>query len=169
MDKIVIEHLSVRYSDGTESLRDISLAIPANASHGAVWPGRRGQIDPAAGAQPPERPGRCGRACPGEVLINGQNILDPDTDVIALRRKVGMVFSRPVPLPLTIYQNVSYGLELAGERSKVVLDEAVESALEPGRAVGRGLRPAERSRPSRSPAGSSSACAWRARWRWSRR
>jgi len=49
--------------------------------------------------------------------------------VIGLRRKIGMVFSRPVTLPLTIFQNVSYGLEVAGERRKPVLQNAVESAL----------------------------------------
>ena len=49
--------------------------------------------------------------------------------MIALRRKVGMVFSRPVPLPLSIYENVSYGLELMGEKRKSKLDEAVERAL----------------------------------------
>ncbi len=65
----------------------------------------------------------------GKVTINGVNILDPRLDVIQLRRKIGMVFSRPVPLPLTIYKNVSYGLEVGGERKKSVLDSAVEKAL----------------------------------------
>jgi len=49
--------------------------------------------------------------------------------VIALRRKVGMVFARPVVLPLTIRQNLTYGLELAGEKRKSRLDEAVERSL----------------------------------------
>ena len=65
----------------------------------------------------------------GKVLIDGVNVLDPDLDVIALRRKVGIVFSRPLPLPLTIYKNVSYGLEVAGEKRRDVLDDAVERAL----------------------------------------
>ncbi len=65
----------------------------------------------------------------GRVLLNGRNIYDPDANVIELRRKMGIVFSRPVPLPLTIYQNVSYGLEVAGIRSKSRLDDAVEKAL----------------------------------------
>jgi phosphate transport system ATP-binding protein len=70
-------------------------------------------------------------------LLNGENILDPRTDVVELRRKVGMVFSRPVPLPLTISQNISYGFEIAGERRKSRLDEAVERAL---RQVACGMR-----------------------------
>jgi phosphate transport system ATP-binding protein len=65
----------------------------------------------------------------GQVLFNGQNILDPVVNVVELRRKIGIVFSRPVPLPLTIYQNVSFGLEMAGELRKAKLDEAVERAL----------------------------------------
>jgi phosphate transport system ATP-binding protein len=69
------------------------------------------------------------RQLSGRILIDGENILDLKTDVIALRRKVGMVFARPVVLPLTIRQNLTYGLELAGEKRKSRLDEAVERSL----------------------------------------
>ncbi len=65
----------------------------------------------------------------GTVLIDQINVLDPELDVIDLRRKVGIVFSRPLPLPLTIIQNVTYGLEIAGEKRRNVLDEAVERSL----------------------------------------
>jgi phosphate transport system ATP-binding protein len=65
----------------------------------------------------------------GRILIDGENILDLKTDVIALRRKVGMVFARPVVLPLSIRGNLTYGLELAGETRSSVLDEAVERSL----------------------------------------
>jgi phosphate transport system ATP-binding protein len=65
----------------------------------------------------------------GKILFNGQNILDPKVNAVELRRKIGIVFSRPVPLPLSIYQNVSFGLEVGGERSKPRLDTAVERAL----------------------------------------
>jgi phosphate transport system ATP-binding protein len=129
MNKIVIEHLTLRYSDGTESIRDLSMAIPANAITALMGPSGGGKstflrvlnrLNDLADVV----------AQSGIVLIDGHNILDPETDVIALRRKVGMVFSRPLPLPLSIYQNVSYGLEVAGERSRVVLDKAVREALE---------------------------------------
>ncbi len=50
----------------------------------------------------------------GCVLLDGQNILDPALDVIALRRRVGMVFQRPTPFPKSIYENVAYGLRIAG-------------------------------------------------------
>jgi phosphate transport system ATP-binding protein len=69
------------------------------------------------------------KASSGKILIDGQNILDPQTDVIALRRKVGMVFARPVVLPMSIRQNLTYGLELAGEKRKSKLDDAVERSL----------------------------------------
>jgi phosphate transport system ATP-binding protein len=65
----------------------------------------------------------------GEVLFNGKNILSPDINPIELRRKIGMVFSRPVPLPLSVYENVAYGLLMAGERDRKKLDFAVEEAL----------------------------------------
>jgi len=58
------------------------------------------------------------------------DILDLATDVIALRRRIGMVFARPVVLPLTIRQNVTYGLELAGQRDRRTLSDAVQRSLE---------------------------------------
>ena len=63
------------------------------------------------------------------------NILDPKLDVTQLRRKIGIVFSRPMPLPLTVSQNVSYGLEVAGERDRRKL-EKLWKRLSPGCPVG---------------------------------
>lgn len=65
----------------------------------------------------------------GKVLYNGQNIYDKNTDVEALRKKVGMVFQKPNPFPKSIYENVIYGLRINGERKKSVLDEAMEKSL----------------------------------------
>ena len=65
----------------------------------------------------------------GSIRVRGQEINDPRLDKIALRRKVGMVFARPVVLPLTIRENLTYGLEMAGEKNRVKLDEAVERSL----------------------------------------
>jgi phosphate transport system ATP-binding protein len=128
MDKIVIEHLTLTYSDGTESLKDISLAIPANTITVFFGPAGGGKssllrvlnrLNDLADVT----------VLKGKALINGEDILSPEVDVSALRRKVGMVFSRPVPLPLSIYDNVSYGLVMAGVKNKKRLDEAVELAL----------------------------------------
>ena len=69
------------------------------------------------------------RANSGQILIDGENILDPEIDVISLRRKVGMVFARPVVLPMSIRENIIYGLELAGEKRRSKLDEAMERSL----------------------------------------
>ena len=128
MNKIEIENLSLQYSDGTESLRDVSMGVPANAVTALFGPAGGGKSTLL----------RClnrlndlteVKASSGKILIDGQNILDPQTDVIALRRKVGMVFARPVVLPMSIRQNLTYGLELAGEKRKSKLDDAVEHSL----------------------------------------
>lgn len=65
----------------------------------------------------------------GEVLLDGQNIYAPDTDVIALRKRVGMVFQRPNPFPMSIYDNVAYGPRVHGITKKRQLDEIVEKSL----------------------------------------
>lgn len=65
----------------------------------------------------------------GEVHIDGQNILGNNVDVVALRRKVGMVFQRPNPFPKSIYENVAYGPRLQGLRNKAELDAIVEKSL----------------------------------------
>lgn len=65
----------------------------------------------------------------GEIRLGGKNIFDKDVDVARLRRQVGMVFQKPNPFPKTIYENVAYGLRLAGQNKKSVLDDTVEWAL----------------------------------------
>ncbi|WP_420935088.1 phosphate ABC transporter ATP-binding protein PstB [Alteromonas sp. A081] len=65
----------------------------------------------------------------GEVIIDGKNINSKKTNVSRLRAKVGMVFQRPNPFPMSIYENVCYGLKLQGVRVRRNLDDAVESAL----------------------------------------
>jgi len=128
MNKITIEHLNLQYSDGTESLRDINLVVPANAVSVFFGPAGSGKSSLL----------RCLnrlndlaeiRTITGRILLDGENILDPGTDTVALRRRVGMVFARPVVLPMTIRQNLTYGLELAGEKRPSRLEEAVERGL----------------------------------------
>src|SRR5687768_14063290 len=68
----------------------------------------------------------------GEIRILDKNIYDPDVSLVELRKSVGMVFQRPNPLPISIYDNVVFGLRLHTESSalnKSVLDQAVETAL----------------------------------------
>ena len=65
----------------------------------------------------------------GTFKVKGQDIYAPTTDVIEVRRKVGMVFQKSNPLPKSIYENVVYGLRVAGIRDKATLDEACERSL----------------------------------------
>ncbi|WP_416187317.1 phosphate ABC transporter ATP-binding protein PstB [Hydrocarboniphaga sp.] len=65
----------------------------------------------------------------GSLTLDGKNIYDRDVDIAMLRRRVGMVFQKPNPFPKSIYENVAYGLRLAGINKKRVIDETVEWAL----------------------------------------
>ena len=65
----------------------------------------------------------------GEVLIDGENIYNPDIDVTSLRKEVGMVFQRPNPFPMSIYDNIAYGPKVHGIKKKEKLNEIVEKSL----------------------------------------
>ncbi len=65
----------------------------------------------------------------GRIDVMGRDVFSTDTDVIEIRRKVGMVFQKSNPLPKSIYENVVYGLRIAGIRDKTTLDEACERSL----------------------------------------
>ncbi len=128
MNKIEIKNLTLHYSDGTESLQNITLGIPANRITVIFGPAGGGKssllrtlnrLNDLVDVTHLE----------GEVLLDGENILDPDVDVIRLRRRVGMVFARPVVLPMSIRRNLTYGLEVAGVRDSAKLDAAVERSL----------------------------------------
>jgi phosphate transport system ATP-binding protein len=133
MDKFIIEHLSLYYTDGTESLKNVSLNVPERAVTVLFGPAGGGKssllrtlnrLNDLADVE----------SISGTVLLhekdnNYQNILDPKIDVIALRRRIGMVFARPIVLPLSIRGNLTYSLELTGEKNKTHLDEAVERSL----------------------------------------
>jgi phosphate transport system ATP-binding protein len=127
-EKITIKNLCVSYSDGTESLKEITLSIRENSITVLFGPAGGGKstllrtinrLNDLADVV----------AISGEILIDGENVLDPEIDTIALRRKVGIVFARPVVLPMSVYQNLSYGLELAGHKNRSFLDKAVEKGL----------------------------------------
>ncbi len=65
----------------------------------------------------------------GAIDYNGKNIYSPRTDTVDLRKEIGMVFQQPNPFPMSIYENVVYGLRINGIKDKQVLDEAVERSL----------------------------------------
>ena len=126
--KIVIEHLNFTYDDGTESLVDINFTIYANEITVIFGPAGGGKStllrvinrlnDLADGKQ-----------MSGRVLLDGQDIYAKEVNVTALRRKVGIVFAQPLPLPLSIRANIEYGPRLAGLRDKAKLDQLVEQSL----------------------------------------
>lgn len=65
----------------------------------------------------------------GEILVDNQNIYNPGTDVVMLRKRVGMVFQRPNPFPMSIYDNIAYGPRIHGMKNKAALDDLVEKSL----------------------------------------
>ena len=69
------------------------------------------------------------RVAGGQIRIDGIDIYDPRVDVIELRKRVGMVFQKSNPFPKSIYDNITYGLKIQGEKNKSRLDEAVEKSL----------------------------------------
>ena len=129
MNKITIRNYSLQYSDGKESLRDINLDIPANQITVLFGPAGGGKssllrvlnrLNDLADVQSQQ----------GSVKIDDTEILDPELDVIQLRRRVGMVFARPVVLPFSIRENLTYGLEVGGEKDQKRLSQAVQQSLE---------------------------------------
>jgi phosphate transport system ATP-binding protein len=65
----------------------------------------------------------------GKVFINGKDILLPETDVVYLRKMVGMVFQKPNPFPMSIFDNIAYGPRIHGIKKKAILEEIVEKSL----------------------------------------
>jgi phosphate transport system ATP-binding protein len=66
----------------------------------------------------------------GEILLEGENVLSPRTDLFRLRARVGMVFQKPTPFPMSIYDNIAYGVRLYERLGKSAMDERVEWALQ---------------------------------------
>ena len=127
--KMVIGHLDFYYNK-KQALHDVCLDIPANRILSVIGPSGSGittllrslnrlyELTPQARAE-------------GEILLDGKNIHDRDVSVTALRRRVGMVFDVPTPLPMSIFDNVAYGPRLRGKKGGrgSALAETVEQAL----------------------------------------
>jgi len=116
------------YYGSKEALRHISLAIPRKRVTAFIGPSGCGKSTLL----------RCfnrmndlveGVRMSGTIKLDGEDINAPEVDVIQLRRRVGMVFQKYNPFPKSIYENVVYGLRIAGVRSRAVLDETVEKSL----------------------------------------
>ncbi|MDO4583598.1 MAG: phosphate ABC transporter ATP-binding protein PstB [Planctomycetia bacterium] len=70
-----------------------------------------------------------GQRATGEVLLDGKNILEPEVDLLELRRKVGMIFQKPTPFPMTVFENIAYPLRLHFRLSRSEIQDRVEDAL----------------------------------------
>ena len=70
-----------------------------------------------------------GTSVRGSITLDNEDIYSPDCDVVSLRRRVGMVFQRPTPFPKSIYENIAYGLRIAGDTDKSHIDAVVEDSL----------------------------------------
>ena len=119
--------LCLWYGDN-KALKDINIAIPEKSITALIGPSGCGKSTFLKTLN------RMNDLIPivkitGEVCYNGRNILDKDVDVNELRRDVGMVFQKPNPFPMSIYDNIAYGPRTHGITSKVKLDEIVEQAL----------------------------------------
>jgi len=126
-DKIVIKDFS-SYYDSSPALRNISINIHAREIVAVFGPARSGKttllksINRLADLIP-------GASHTGTIFLDGEDIYDPKVSVTHLRRRVGMVFDLPTPLPISTYDNVAYGPRLNGINQKRHLDEMVEKAL----------------------------------------
>ena len=125
--KIYVNKLKLYYGD-VLALKKISLGIDANSVVALIGPSGCGKStflktlnrmnDLIANVK-----------IEGEVLLDGVNIYQPFADVVSLRKRVGMVFQRPNPFPMSIYDNIAYGPRIHGIKKKAILDELVEKSL----------------------------------------
>ena len=126
-DKIVTQNVNLYYGDN-HALKDISLNIEESKITALIGPSG------------------CGKSTylktlnrmndlvenvkiTGKVLLDGEDVYGPGVDVTLLRKKVGMVFQKPSPFPMSVYDNIAYGPRIHGIKSKAKLDEIVEKSL----------------------------------------
>jgi phosphate transport system ATP-binding protein len=125
--KVVIKNLRFYYK-GFEALKGIDLALQDKRVTAFIGPSGCGKstllrvLNRIYELYP-------GQRATGEVLVDGRDILDPHTDLNLLRAKIGMVFQKPTPFPMSIYDNVAFGIRLYERLSASELDERVERAL----------------------------------------
>ena len=126
-DKIVIEHLNLWYGS-FQALKDINLRLPANEITAFIGPSGCGK---STLLKSHNRMNDLVEGCriEGTVTLDGEDIFSRKMDVNLLRKRVGMVFQKPNPFPMSIYDNVAYGPRTHGIRSRVKLDEIVEKSL----------------------------------------
>ena len=126
-DLITVQDMCLWYGQ-TQALKNISIRIPEKSITALIGPSGCGKstflktLDRMNDLIPTVK-------ITGEVKYRGQNIFDPSVDVNELRRQIGMVFQKPNPFPMSIYDNIAYGPRTHGIRAKAKLDEIVEQSL----------------------------------------
>ncbi len=126
--KIEVKDLDMYYGD-FQALQKINLQVEANSIMAFIGPSGCGKstflktLNRMNDLIP-------GSRISGEVRIDGENIYKGDVDVIDLRRRVGMVFQKPNPFPMTVFDNIAYGPRIHGERKKEALEQIVIESLE---------------------------------------
>lgn len=125
--KLAAERLSVYYGK-FRALNQISLNIPENRITALIGPSGCGKSTLLRSFNRMNDLVQ-GSRVEGQVLLNGKNIYDPDVDVVDIRQRVGMVFQKPNPFPMSVFDNVAYGPRLYGIRKKQILENIVERSL----------------------------------------
>ncbi len=128
LPKIELQQVTFSYSDHVV-LRDINLLIPPNQIFTLFGPAGSGKSTALRLLNRLTDLSQEETRLRGKILLDGQDVYDSDVNVTSLRRRVGMVFARPVPLPLSVRDNITYGLTLGGITDRSRLDGAVERSL----------------------------------------
>ena len=126
---IAVRNLDFVYAaGGPKALKGINFDLPARQVTGMIGPSGCGKstllrvLNRMYSLYP-------GQIATGEVMMDGKNLLDADTDINELRARIGMVFQKPTPFPMTIYENIAFGVRLHEKLGKRGMDERVEWAL----------------------------------------
>ena len=125
--KIVLQDLNLYYGD-FHALKGINMEIPANKVTAFIGPSGCGK---STCLKTLNRMNDLVDNCKisGLVTLDGEDIYDPRTDVTLLRRRAGMVFQKPNPFPMSVYDNIAYGPRVHGIKNRQKLDEIVENSL----------------------------------------
>jgi phosphate transport system ATP-binding protein len=122
-----VDHFNLWYGN-KQALHGISMPIPHNKVTALVGPSGCGKSTLLRSVNRLNDLVQSVRIA-GDMRLNGDSIYDPRMDVIDLRKRMGMVFQKPNPFPMSIYENVVYSLRIDGEKSRGVLDEVCELSL----------------------------------------
>jgi phosphate transport system ATP-binding protein len=126
-EKVSVRNLNFFYGE-SRALKDVNLPLYANKVTAFIGPSGCGKstllrvLNRMYDLYPKQR-------AEGEILLDGENILDGDQDLNLLRARVGMVFQKPTPFPMSIYDNIAFGIKLYEKVNRSELDDRVEAAL----------------------------------------